>query len=124
MLKETIKYTDYNGKERSEEFFFNLSESEVVEMAATSETDLSEKLKKMVEANDGTQIMRTFKDLLFRAYGEKSEDGRRFVKSPEISKAFSETEAYNKLFMRLVTEPEYAAMFINGIIPQDVPVKK
>jgi hypothetical protein len=123
MLKETIKYVDYNGIERTEDFYFNLSETEIIEMASTTEGDLAEELKKMVESKDGSRIMKTFKDLVARAYGEKSADGRRFVKSPEISKAFFETEAYNKLFMRLVTEPEYAANFIAGIIPQEVKPK-
>lgn len=123
MLKETIKYVDYNGIERTEDFYFNLSESEIVEMAATTEGDLGENLKKMIESKDGSAIMRTFKDLLDRAYGEKSADGRRFVKSSEISKAFFETEAYNKLFMRMVTDPEYAANFIAGVIPQEVKPK-
>lgn len=123
MLKETIKYVDYNGIERQEDFYFNLSETEIVEMASTTEGDLSEELKKMVESKDGSRIMKTFKDLVARAYGEKSADGRRFVKSPEISKAFFETEAYNKLFMRLVTDPDYAAKFIAGIIPQNLETK-
>lgn len=123
MLKETIKYVDYNGIERQEDFYFNLSETEIVEMASTTEGDLSEELKKMVESKDGSRIMKTFKDLVARAYGEKSADGRRFVKSPEISKAFFETEAYNKLFMRLVTDPDYAANFIAGIIPQNLETK-
>lgn len=124
MLKESIKYVDYNGLERTEDFYFNLSETEIVEMASMTDGDLAEELKKMVESNDGARIMKTFKDLVARAYGEKSSDGRRFVKSPEISKAFFETEAYNKLFMRLVSDPDYAAKFISGIIPQNMEVNK
>lgn len=120
MLKETIEYEDFNGKKRTEDFYFNLNESEVLEMAAVSETDLAEKLRKVVEANDGAAIMATFKDLLARAYGEKSEDGRHFVKSKEISEAFFQTPAYNILFVRLVTQPDYTAKFIEGIIPQDM----
>jgi hypothetical protein len=120
MLKEVIKYVDYNNIERSEEFYFNLSETEIVEMAAESEGDLAEEMRKMVESKNSGQIMKVFKDLITRAYGEKSPDGRRFMKSKEISKAFLETEAYNKLFMRLVTDPDYAANFIKGVIPQNV----
>lgn len=119
MLKETIEYEDFNGNIRKEEFLFNLSQSEIVEMVATSSEPLDEKFRKVVEANNGEEIMRIFKEILFKSYGEKSEDGRRFVKSPELSKAFSETEAYNKLYMRLVTEPEYAATFIKGVLPKE-----
>lgn len=121
MLKEVIKYKDYNGIEREEEFYFNLNESEIIEFASTEEGDLAEELKKMVAAQDGGRIMKTFKKLLAMSYGEKSADGRRFEKSPEISTAFFQTEAYNQLFMRLVTDPEYAANFIAGIIPQTMP---
>lgn len=123
MLRETIEYVDYNGKTRTEDFYFNLNEAEIIEMAAADE-DLGEKLKKIVAANDGSEIMRVFKDFLRRAYGEKSEDGRRFTKSPEITEAFMQTEAYNKLFMRLVTDPEYSAKFINGILPKEVTLAK
>jgi hypothetical protein len=121
MLKETITYVDFNDVERTEDFYFNLSEAEIVEMAATAEGDLSANLRRMVESKDGNLIMRTFKDLLTRAYGEKSPDGRRFVKSEELSQAFFQTSAYNVLFMRLVTDPEYAAKFIASIIPKAMP---
>lgn len=121
MLKQSIKYVDYNNVERTEDFYFNLNESELVEFASTEEGDLAEELKKMVAAQDGGRIMKTFKKLLAMSYGVKSADGRRFEKGPEISKAFFETEAYNKLFMRLVTEPEFAASFIAAVIPQNIP---
>lgn len=88
MLKQSITYKDYNNIERTEDFYFNLTQAEIVEMVAMSDEDLAEKLKKIVEAKNGTEIMRTFKDILFRSYGEKSSDGKRFVKSQEISKSF------------------------------------
>lgn len=126
MLKETIEYKDYNGVTRKEDFYFNLTEAEVIEMVALSKEDLAEKLKKIVAANDGDEIMRTFKDIMLRAYGEKSEDGKRFVKGENfaLAKAFTETPAYNIIFMRLVTDPDYAASFINGVIPNTVMMAK
>lgn len=123
MIKETITYTDFGGKTRTEDFYFNLSESEIIEMAAENE-DLGEKLKLIVAANDGGQIMSIFKDLLRRAYGQKSEDGRRLAKRDEhdrpLFNQFVETNAYNVLFLRLVTEPEYAAKFIEGVLPKNL----
>ncbi len=121
MIKESITYKDYNGTERTEDFYFNLSESEIIEMAATSEGDLGEKLKKIVDSKDGGQIMTVFKDLLSRSYGEKSPDGRRFEKkNGELARAFFETEAYNTMFLRMVTDPEYAAKFIEGLMPKNM----
>lgn len=123
MIKQTITYKDYNGVERTEDFFFNMSESEIVEFAATADGDLGENLKNMIESKDGNKIMKTFKDFIARSYGEKSSDGKRFQKGENqaLFKAFSETQAYNQLFMHMVTDPDFAASFIQGVIPQEMP---
>lgn len=118
MLKKTFTYTDYNGVERTETHYFNLSKAELVDMEATTPGSLSEKLKRIVDGADGPEIMKFFKELIFKSYGIKSDDGRRFIKSAEISEAFSQTEAYVQLYMELVTNPEAAADFANGIIPK------
>lgn len=118
MLKKTFTYTDYNGVERTETHYFNLSKAELVDMEATTPGSLSEKLKRIVDGADGPEIMKFFKELIFKSYGIKSDDGRRFMKSAEISEAFSQTEAYVQLYMELVTNPEAAADFANSIIPK------
>ena len=118
MLKKTFTYTDYNGVERTETHYFNLSKAELVDMEATTPGSLSEKLKRIVDGADGPEIMKFFKELIFKSYAIKSDDGRRFMKSAEISEAFSQTEAYVQLYMELVTNPEAAADFANGIIPK------
>lgn len=125
MIKETIEYEDFKGKKRTEEFYFNLSETELVEMAAERDGDLGENLQKIIQANDGNKIMAVFKDLLTRSYGVISEDGRSFEKkNGDLARDFFETAAYNKMFMRMVTDPEYAAAFIAGVIPQGIQTKK
>lgn len=118
MLKKTITYTDYNGSERTENFYFNLTQAEIMEMELTTEGGLSEMIEKIVAAKDTPTIIRVFKELVLKAYGEKSQDGRRFIKSPEIADAFSQTEAYSQLFMELATNDQAAADFVNGIIPE------
>lgn len=119
MIKETIKYIDYRGNERTEDFYFNLNETEIIEMLAVSPEDLVEKFKKIVEANDGNAIMKTFKEFLLKSYGEISEDGRQFVKDDgKRAQAFSQTEAYNIMFKRLVTDADYAAKWVSGMLPQ------
>jgi len=118
MLKEKIKYTDYNDIEREEEFFFNLTKAEVAEMELSIEGGLVEKINRIIEKKDGAEIMKLFKEVILKAYGEKSPDGKRFVKSTELSEAFAQTEAYSDLFMRLAMSPDSAAVFINGITPK------
>lgn len=120
MLKKRITYTDYNGVERTEDFYFNLSKAEIIEMQSSVEGGLSEMLKKIIDAKDTPTLVRVFKDLILKAYGEKSEDGRRFIKSKEISEAFSQTEAYSILYTELATDDQAAAAFANGIIPKDI----
>lgn len=120
MLKKTITYTDYNGVERTEDFYFNLSKAEVLEMELGVAGGLTEMIKKIIAANDTPTLIKIFKDLVLKAYGEKSADGKRFIKSPELSEAFSQTEAYSKLFLELAVNDVEAAAFVNGIIPSDL----
>lgn len=117
MLKKTVNYVDYNGVERKEDFYFNLSKAEVVELEMSVDGGLSQTLQAMVNSKDNKQIMKLFKSILLKAYGEKSPDGKRFMKSEEISKAFEETEAYSELFISLMINEEEAANFIKGILP-------
>ena len=120
MLKKTITYIDYNGVERTEDFYFNLSKAEVLELEMGTTGGLTEMINKIVAAQDVPTLIKVFKDLVLRAYGEKSPDGKRFIKSDEIRDAFSQTEAYSNLFMELATDAEAASKFFNGIIPDNV----
>ena len=117
MIKKTITYTDYNGVERTEDFYFNLSRAEVAEMEMSTTGGLAEMINRVVAAQDMPAIVKIFKDLVLKAYGEKSADGKRFVKSDELSTAFAQTEAYSQLFMELATDADAAAKFVNGIVP-------
>lgn len=120
MLKKTIKYTDYNGVERTEDFYFNLNKAEIMEMQLTTVGGLDAYLKKIISAQDMPTLMRVFKDLVLKSYGVKSDDGRRFIKNDQLREEFEQTEAYSILYMELSTDAEAAAAFVNGIIPADV----
>ena len=120
MFREPITYTDYNGAERTEDFYFNLTKAEIMEMEMSTTGGLAEMIDRIVKAQDTVSIIKVFKDLILKAYGEKSPDGKRFIKSEELSTAFSQTEAYSILFMKLATDADAASKFINGIIPADM----
>lgn len=120
MLKKTITYTDYNGNERVEDFYFNFTEAELAEMQLTTEGGLVEMVEKIVQAKDQPAIIRLFKELILKAYGVKSDDGRRFIKNSEVRDSFAQTEAYSILFMELGTDADKAAAFVNGIIPAGI----
>lgn len=120
MLKKTVTYDDYNGVTRTEDFYFNLSKAEIAEMELSTAGGFAEMINKVIAAQDGPTIIKIFKDLVLKAYGEKSADGKRFVKSEEIATAFSQTEAYSQIFMELATNAEAASAFVNGIIPADL----
>ena len=118
MVKKTIKYTDYNGKEREEDYYFNLSKVELLEMVMSAEGGLENKIKKIVESDDKAEIVKYFKEIIKKSFGMKSEDGKRFIKNPKDFEEFEQTEAYVNLFMELATNADAGANFINGIIPQ------
>lgn len=117
MLKKTFTYTDYNGVERTEDHYFNLSKAELMEMELSTTGGLAEMINKIVAAQDAPAIVKVFKELVLKAYGQKSADGRRFIKSKELSDEFAQTEAYSQLFMELATDADAAAKFVNGIVP-------
>ena len=117
MLKKTITYTDYDGVERTEDFYFNLTRAEVTEMEMSTEGGLSEKINRIVQAKDVPSIIKIFKDLIIRSYGVKSPDGRRFIKDEELTKEFTQTEAFSDLYMTLATDLDAATEFVNGIAP-------
>ena len=118
MFKKTITYTDYNDVERTETFYFNLTKAEVLEMELSTTGGLSAMIQGVIDAKDTPQLIKIFKDLVLKAYGEKSPDGRRFIKSPEITEAFSQTEAYSEIFMELATNDKVATAFVQGITPK------
>lgn len=124
MLKKTIPYTDFNGNERKEDFYFNFTKAEIAEMQLTTTGGLDVMIQRIIDTQDMPQIVTMFKELVLKAYGEKSADGKRFIKNQELRDAFAQTEAYSNLFMELATDADAAAAFVNGIVPQDLEVPK
>ena len=113
-----MTYVDYDGNERTEDFYFNLTKAEIMEMELSTSGGLAQSIKKIVAAQDAPSIIDTFKKVILKAYGEKSPDGKRFIKNKEISEAFAQTEAYSDLFMELATDADAASNFINAIVPK------
>jgi hypothetical protein len=117
VLKKTIRYEDFNGKETTEDFYFHLSKAELVEMEISHQGGMHDHLQQIVASEDGKAIMAEFKELILSAYGKRSEDGKRFIKNQALRDEFASTEAYSQLFFELCTQAEKAAEFVNGIVP-------
>ncbi len=120
MLKKTITYTDYNGNKRTEDFYFNLSKAELMEMEMSTSGGLTALVRRIINTQDTSEMMKVFKEIILKSYGEKSDDGKRFIKSKELAEAFSQTDAYSELFMELLGETDAVSGFIKGIVPSDV----
>lgn len=117
MLKKTITYPDFNGNERTEDFYFNLTKAELTEMELSVNGGMTEWIHQIINTLDNKEIFKIFKKIVLSAYGEKSVDGKRFIKSEELRNAFEQTEAYSELIMELLEDESKAAAFINGVIP-------
>jgi len=118
MLKKTIEYTDYNGSQRKEEFYFNLNKLELIEIDAKYPGGLTATINKLSKEENSAKIIELVKDMIIKSYGVKSEDGKRFIKNQEVVDAFVQTEAFSELFMELATDADKAANFFNGIVPK------
>lgn len=118
MLIKEIKYEDFNGNEVEEKFYFNLSSAELTEWQLSVDGGLEQKINKIINSRNVPEIAALFKEIIMMSYGEKSDDGKRFIKSKELTDSFIQTEAYSNLYMELVQDDKAAADFINGIIPK------
>lgn len=123
MIKKTITYEDFNGTNRTETFYFHFSQAEILEMEMSVAGGFAERIQKIVDAKDQPAIIKLVKDFVLDAYGEKSADGKRFMKSEEIRTAFVENPAYSEIFMELATNAEKAAEFVNGVVPANLKDK-
>lgn len=119
MYVKTIEYTDFNGVERKEDFYFNLSKSEILKLETSLDGGLTSYLDLMVQKQSQSNIMSSFEKIVDAAYGVKSLDGRTFMKTPEALAEFKATNAYDKFFMDLALNEEAAAEFLIGIMPND-----
>lgn len=120
MLKRTVNYEDFNGKNVSEDFYFNLTKAELLELELSYESGFAESLQRIIDAKDNKTLVFEFKKLVLLAYGVKSEDGKRFVKSDQLREEFQQTAAYSALFMELAVDANAASAFITGITPKDL----
>lgn len=118
MLKKTITYTDYDGNSRTEDFWFNLSKAEIIRLEFSESGGMEKLLNKMIAEQDSKKLMNMFETLILTAYGEKSGDGKRFIKSEELSTAFKQTEAYSELIVELLSDEKSASEFVNKVMPQ------
>ena len=123
MFVKKMTYTDYNGEERTEDFYFNMTRAEIAEMQLSVKGGFQALIERINNEKDLPAMIEIFKDIILRSYGKKSDDGRRFIKSKELSEEFSQTEAYSDLFMELATDSTAAAAFVNGIMPQNIEAK-
>lgn len=118
MLKKTVTYSDFDEQQRTEEFYFNLTEAELTEMELSLNGGLSQLLDKIVKEHNQKKIIEYFKEIVLKSYGEKSLDGRQFIKNDKIREEFASTAAYSVIFMELATDADAAAAFVNGIMPK------
>ena len=119
MLKRDITYEDFDGEKVTETFYFNLTKTEIVELEVGYDGGLQAALQRIIKADDRKTLVAEFKKIVLLSYGKKSDDGKRFIKSDELREEFSQTAAYDSLFMELATNDDSAATFIKGIVPKD-----
>lgn len=117
MIKKTVTYKDFDGNERTEDFYFHLTEQELAEWELSVDGGLSGVLSRIIKSSDNKKLIAIFKDLLIRSYGVKTPDGRGFVKNQEVLNDFIYTQAFSDIYMELATDDKAASEFVNGIIP-------
>ena len=123
MLKETLTYTDYFGNEQTRDFYFHYSEAELTKMQLGQVGGLERFIEKILQTQDQPKLADLFEEFILASYGERSEDGQQFIKNEEVRNRFKQCPAYSDLFMRLMTDDEYLAYFIQNVVPQSIREK-
>lgn len=116
MYKKVIKFEDFNGQTREETKYFNLSKAELMEMELSTQAGMEEMIRMLIATKDNAKIVQTFKDLILKSYGIKSEDGTRFIKTQELRDEFEQSNAYSEFFMEILSSTDEQTRFINGVI--------
>lgn len=120
MLKRPITYEDFNGETITDIYYFHLSKPELLKLQVGNSGGLNALIQRIIETKDGEAIISEFEKLVLMSYGEKSDDGKRFIKSDEKREEFSQTAAYQTLFMEIATDDTKAVEFLKGILPADM----
>lgn len=120
MLKRNITYENFDGETVTETFYFNLTKTEIIELEVSYQSGLEGMLKRIIESEDRRALISEFKKIILLSYGEKSPDGKRFIKSDELREEFAQTAAFDALFIELATDDEAGAVFVKGILPADI----
>jgi hypothetical protein len=124
MLKRDITYENFNGESITETFYFNLTKTELIKLEVDKEGGLQATIQRIIESKDNKSLIEEFQSIILMSYGTKSDDGKRFIKSEELREQFSQTAAYDALFMELATSDDAAAVFIKGVVPKDIVIKE
>lgn len=120
MFKKKITYTDYNGQERTEDFYFNLSRSELIMLESTTPGGYAAMLQRIIDSKDQRQLMNEFTNLIKMSYGVKSDDGKHFIKNDEVVNDFLNSAAFDQMFLEFFTDDNAASDFANGVLPSNV----
>ena len=120
MIKKTITYEDFNGDKQTEDHYFHMSKTELINTEMSYEGGLSTILPELIKEGNAARLLEMFQSIIRKSYGKRSEDGKRFIKDPEATEEFMQSQAYDALFTELVTSPDAASQFVQGIIPKDL----
>ena len=120
MIKKTVTYEDIEGNKRTEDFYFNLTKAELSEMASSEEGGFENYLKRIIETKDANKMIAIIKDIIAKSYGVRTDDGKFFRKSKELSEAFLGSDAYSEVFMDIAANPDKANEFMLGILPTSI----
>ena len=123
MYKKTMKTIDFGGTKRVEDYYFNLTAAELMEMQLSTEGGFKEMIERIVNAQNQTEMTELFKKMICKSYGVLSPDGRKFIKNQAVLDDFLATQAYSDLYMEMLTNTDAATEFFNNVIPQDLEKK-
>lgn len=122
-VKRTITFNDIDGHEVTEEWYFDLGVTDVMDMDIVHEhpDDVAEYVMSIMKNRKTKELLQLWRELLMRAVGKRV--GNRLVKGDDIMVEFRHGGAFEKLFAELIEDPKAGADFFNAIFPANIQAK-
>ena len=125
MIKMNVSAETFDGDMVTETLWFHMNKVDLIELQQSEPGGFTDTLQAFMSRKpedwtmkDKFKLFDFFRTMVDKAYGERSSDGKRFRKSPEILANFKDSIFYDEFVLSLLENEEKSIKFFNGVMPK------
>lgn len=127
MIKMNVSAETFDGDMVTETLWFHMNKVDLIELQQSEPGGFTDTLQAFMSRkpedwtmSDKFKLFDFFRAMVDKAYGERSSDGKRFRKSPEILANFKDSIFYDEFVLSLLEDEEKSIKFFNGVMPKSL----